>query len=350
MEVRYIEDDGVWNYTLRRSRQTQLLQSWEWGVFQQTIQRPAHRLQVVEDEMVLAALQCFEHQLPTGKRYLYAPRGPVFFTDDTLLFDSIVHNLTCELTQLAKRRGAVFVRLEPSGTAQLELSLFAPLSYRKALSVQPENELFVLTDKEEDVLLSTMHEKTRYNVRLAMKRGVRPRLIETVSYAHRAFPSFWQLLQGTAKRQGIITHERSYYERMVDVLMPKGMIKLLVAESDNEIIAANLLGVFGDTVTYLHGASSFEHRSLMAPYLLHWEAMRYAKEWSCQYYNLGGVSPEGEPEHRWASLTHFKEWFVTLGNTGERVRYLGALDLVTRPLWYRMYGTVRSARRLFRRY
>ncbi|MFA5954362.1 MAG: peptidoglycan bridge formation glycyltransferase FemA/FemB family protein [Patescibacteria group bacterium] len=349
MEVNRIDDDGVWNYALKQSPKSQLLQSWEWGIFQQTLRRKVHHLQLVEDGTVLALLQCFEHTLAAGKRYLYAPRGPVVLVDDPLLFDSIVHHFTRALQELAKSSGAVFVRIEPSGSSQLTAQSFVSLDYRSVPSVQPGNELFVRVNHEEPKLLAAMHEKTRYNIRLALKRGVRTRLIEEFGYARRAFPAFWKLIESTAERQNIKTHDRSYYERMLEVLMPKGVVKMLVAEFENEIICANLLGVFGDTVTYLHGGSSYEHRALMAPYLLHWEGIRITQQSGLRYYNLGGISPEGAVNDKWENLTHFKQGFVTLGETGEHVTYIGGLDLVTRPLWYRMYGTAKKIKKMLHR-
>jgi lipid II:glycine glycyltransferase (peptidoglycan interpeptide bridge formation enzyme) len=189
-----------------------------------------------------------------------------------------------------------------------------------------------------------MHEKTRYNIRLAQKHGVKARLIEQPDYARRVFPFFWNLLQETAKRQRIRTHPRSYYEQMVNVLVPRGVVKLLLAEHDGAIVAVHLLAVFGDTVSYLHGGSSYEHRALMGPHLLHREGVRLAKRFGKMFYNLGGVAPAGYTDHRWATLTRFKEGFGTLGETAVRFTYPGAFDLVFSSLWYTMYTAARAVR------
>lgn len=350
MDIHPVADEGVWDYPLKRAAKSQLTQSWGWGIFQQTLSRRAVRLQVSEGATTFAALQLFEQSLSVGQHYLYAPRGPHILTGGNEDAESITHHILRGVEVEARRSRAVFARLEPHGQDWIVDGSFANSFTKPATNVQPADELHILTTKDESELLAAMQEKTRYNIRLAERRGVRGRLIEDLPYARRVFPLFLKLLNETAKRQGIRTHAGEYYRRMIDILMPRGEVKLYVAEFENEIIVANILGVFGDTVTYLHGASSYSHRSLMAPYLLHWEGIRLAKRLDCARYNLGGVSPTSVSEHPWANITRFKEGFATLEKTGERVHFVPAVDLVTRPFWYRMYATSRSLRRRVRRH
>lgn len=365
MDFRFIDDEYVWNIPLARSGNAQFLQSWEWGIFQQTLGRPAHRVQIIEDEKVMAALQLYEYTLPFGRKYLYASRGPVILTNDSDALGTIMHLMRRVCRDLADESGAVFTRLEPvefysnilqnvgmSGRGEegrerlLEES--KALNVKLGHSVQPKNELAVLVEKEEDILLSAMHEKTRYNIRLAEKHGVRARLIEQLDYSRRVFPFFWNLLQETAERQHIHTYPRSYFEQLLTVLLPRGVAKLHIAEHNNIIIAAHLLTVFGDTVYYLHGGSSHKHRALMAPHLLHWEGVRLAKRLGKAFYNLGGVAPVGAGSHAWANLSRFKEGFVREGETGIHLSYIGGFDLVFSPLWYTMYTAARRTRQLTR--
>lgn len=400
MDFRLIDDEYVWNIPLARVENAQFLQSWEWGIFQQTFGRAVRRLQIVEGETVMAALQLFEYPLPFGKKYLYAPRGPVILSSDPDALSTILHLVHRACRDLARETGAMFARLEsvtfyshilpPSpqqnlgyGRARKNMRIdekeegkgrdglleeLKSFGVQPGHSVQPMDELAVFATSDEDDLLAAMHEKTRYNIRLAAKHGVRARLIEQPEYARRVFPFFWELMQETARRQKIHTHSKEYYERMVDLLVPKGVLKLMVAEYDNKIIAAHLLSVFGDTVYYLHGGSSYADRQLMVPYLLHWEGIRLAKRLEKNYYNFGGISPPspvltdvpvnnernvysakswlsrvgfgGQGRHKghpWQNLTRFKEGFMKVGETGERVHYIGTLDLVFQPMWYRIY-------------
>jgi peptidoglycan pentaglycine glycine transferase (the first glycine) len=321
MVVRFVDDEYVWNIPLEKAKNSQFLQSWWWGVFQQTCGRKAWRLQVVDGDEPIAALQCLAHTLPGGRQYLYAPHGPVFFTDDTSLYETIVQDLYRGLKQILDQEKFVFARIEPVAN-NLDFQLFSPLGFYETKSVQPQDELAAIVTGEEEEILGAMHEKTRYNIRLATKHDVKARLIETPDYARRVLPMFWEMINATANRQKIRLHEREYYQRMAELFVKRGSMKLLIADFENTIIASHLLWVFGDTVYFLHGGSDYEHRNLMAPFALHWEGIRLAKKLGKTYYNFGGK----------------------MGETGERFHYPGGLDLVFQPLWYRMYTAARSAR------
>ena len=112
MDFRFIDDEYVWNIPLASVNNAQFLQSWEWGVFQQTLGRPVHRIQIVEDETVMASMQLFEQALPFKKKYLYAPRGPVLMTDDPDTYETIVHQLNSGVRKLAVKSRAVFFFFE----------------------------------------------------------------------------------------------------------------------------------------------------------------------------------------------------------------------------------------------
>ena len=410
MDFHFIDDEYVWNIPLSSPAVSgaQFLQSWEWGIFQQTFGRAVHRIQIVEGETAMAAMQVFEYPLPFGKKYLYAPRGPVILSNETDLYDTIVQQLCLASREITADKPSLFFRGEPvaSGYSLIRAnkrivesdkleknsdaskageqilyieSVFGSFGFRPGHSVQPMDELAVLAEADEDALLTAMHEKTRYNIRLAAKHGVRARLIEQPDYARRVFPFFWELVQETAKRQKIRTHSKEYYSRMVELLIPRGVLKLMLAEYENKIIAAHLLSVFGDTVYYLHGGSSYDNRQLMAPYLLHWEGIKLAKRLEKKFYNFGGISPPSpvlidvsmsskkdgytvkswlssvgfggqvrHKEHPWQNLTKFKEGFVKYGETGQRLHYVGGLDFVFQPIWYRIYKAARHLQRFTR--
>lgn len=357
MDIRWVDDEYVWNIPLERAPNAQFLQSWEWGVFQQTFGRKAWRVQVFEGDKVIAAMQCLEHALPLGQRYLYAPRGPIILTDDVELYETIAQVLYRAVKKMAEGRGAVFLRIEPVAADNFDPKLFTPHGFQSAAGLQPQDELAVIVAKEEKDLLAAMHEKTRYNIRVAAKHAVRVRIVEQLDYARRFFPKVWELLQATAARQKIRTHERAYYARMLDLFMPKGYMKLMVAEHENTMVAAHLVTLFGDTVYYLHGGSDYEHRALMAPFALHWEGIRLAKREGKTYYNFGGVAPASQAEqisvpsagsHKWENLTRFKEGFVRLGDTGKRFHYHDPADLVYRQPLYAAYETGKKLRSTLR--
>jgi len=107
---------------------------------------------------------------------------------------------------------------------------------------------------------------------------------------------------------------------------------MFIAELGGKIIAANMVVFFGDTVTYVHGASSNQYRNIMAPHVLQWRQIQAAKKEGYKYYDFWGVAPEGQEKHHWAGITRFKKSFG-----GKGVSYLGAYDLILDKFWYTLY-------------
>lgn len=352
MTFRFVDDEFVWNIPLQQAANSQFLQSWQWGVFQQALGRRVVRWQVVEGEEVLAAAQCVLMELAMGKKYWYSPRGPVILTSEAGTLESICHQSVLAMRSVSKTQAVVLWRTEPvSAQSDLLATELSATGFKRGPGLQPKDEFAVKVGEDEATLLAAMHEKTRYNVRLGLKHGVKARLIDLPDYARRMFPMFWELLQNTSERQHIKSHPKSYYQQLIDLLMPRGVIKLLVAERDNEIIAAHLLAVFGDTIYYLYGGSSYEHRQYMAPFVLHFEGMKLAAKLGKTYYNFGGASPVGAgDDHAWAKLTRFKEGFGEPGKTGVRFTYAGGWDLVQSPFWYMLWGATTKGRKLLKRF
>jgi lipid II:glycine glycyltransferase (peptidoglycan interpeptide bridge formation enzyme) len=127
---------------------------------------------------------------------------------------------------------------------------------------------------------------------------------------------------------------------MYRILGQSGFLKMFLAEYQGKIIAANLIILFGDCVTYVHGASGDEYREVMAPHLLQWRQIQAAKKLGFKYYDFWGVAPTGADEkHPWQGITRFKRGFA-----GSEFNYLGARDLILDTFWYRIYKTVQRLR------
>ncbi|MDP3794708.1 MAG: peptidoglycan bridge formation glycyltransferase FemA/FemB family protein [bacterium] len=326
------------------------LQSREWGEFQQAVGRRIQRFAFIDEEMKPweesvqkskirnqsdypkfkdeepgGVIQFAEMPLAPGLRYWYAPRGPVVneyrMTNDelrSLVLETLISKATIP-------HNVLFVRLEPPWR---EGEFVAPPSWQRTASVQPkENWVLDLTPPEAE-LLAAMHPKTRYNVRLAEKEAD---LSIRRGDPAADFDAAWTLLEHTAERQEIRLHPRQYYERML--AMP--IAEIWIAEYKRQPVAAHILIRFGGTFTYLHGGSSYEHRALMAPQLLHWKAIRESKARGYHTYDFGGTDGA-----RWPGLTRFKQGFG-----GRQIVFVGAFDRALRPYWYRLY---RTARRLMR--
>jgi lipid II:glycine glycyltransferase (peptidoglycan interpeptide bridge formation enzyme) len=144
---------------------------------------------------------------------------------------------------------------------------------------------------DDDVILKQMHQKTRYNVRLAQRRGV---VVERRCAEPAAVDDFYRLMQDTAERNAFGIHSRAYYQDFLNLFGNDAV--LLFATVDDGAIAAVLIAArFGKEAIYMYGASSTEHRAHGAAFLLQFEAMRWARESGCETYDLWGI-PEHDPE------------------------------------------------------
>lgn len=170
----------------------------------------------------------------------------------------------------------------------------------------------------------------------------------------RCLDEFLRLVKLTAERNKITSHPEEYYRKMFEIIPPE-IIKLYIAEYEGKVIAANIVVFYGDTATYLHGASDNEYRNVMAPYLLQWQAIQDAKKAGCVKYDFGGVKiaersdltptlsllrrgNKGEV-NSWAGITKFKMGFSP--NT-KPVEFIGSYDMILSPVKYYLYRIIQK--------
>jgi len=331
MEIREIKNQKEWNSLITSQGLSQFLQSWEWGVFQESLGRKLFRLALINEEKENILAQVVRMKLPFGFNYLYIPRGPIFDETKNINYQEMI-NEVCRLTSDNK---TIFLKIEPTFLDNFvdpkKIEIFGQLV--KTPFVQPEQTIIFDLSKREDDLLKGMHSKTRYNIRLAQKRGIE--IKTSFSVSDQDISTFLNLLKITSARDSFRAHPADYYRQMLKVLVSdnqsmvsdKFFIRLYQAEYQGKILAANLVGFFGDTVTYLHGASSDESRQIMAPYLLQWQIILDAKKQGYHYYDFWGID-----EKLWPGVTRFK-----IGFGGKQIKFFGTYDYIISPLVYRLY-------------
>jgi len=315
------------------------LQSSEWRKFQESVGRKTHN--VSSDSFFCNII---EHTLPIVGKYFYIPRGPVMEISKSKCQisnqipnpnDKIKENIL-ELISLAKENGSGWIRIEPASSEILE-AIKSNTQYKvtKAPHDMQPRELFVIDiTKSEEQLLSEMKPKTRYNIKVAQKHGVKILVKKNID-------EFIRLTQIMAKRQGIATHPGEYYKKMCEDCT---CLKMYLAEYEGKIIAANLIVFFGKTCTYLHGASDDQYRNVMAPFLLQWQQILDAKEAGCEKYDFGGVKT-WNMEHgtrnnnSWAGITRFKLGFSPETKSTE---FPGAYDIIINPVRYWVYRRIQK--------
>ena len=329
-----------WNGFVMSSPSSSFLQSWEWGELQRALGFSFWRLVVEKDDEIQASAMVIRRTLPGGYSWLYVPHGPIVSETASARAWPL---LIAELEKLGRDSNSVFIRIEPKivrGSVWMEQEVTNCLhdsGFRKAdHNVQPRHTVVVDLEKPEKNMQAAMHPKTRYNIRLAQKRGVNVRF----SGAEKDIETFLQLSRHVSGRSSFRYHPDDYYRLMCRELAPAGMLQVGIAEHKGKPLAAHVLIYYGNLATYAHGASASKGRALMGPHLLQWESMLRAKERGCTGFDLFGVAPsDAEADHPWAGITRFKEGFG-----GQRVDYIGAYDLALQSAWYWTYTVARKAK------
>lgn len=317
-----IKDGQVWEQFQTARTWSQFTQSWTWGEFRIEHGTVVKRFALIDDTGEwLAAAQLEYRPRRFGSAYWYAPRGPVFSSRlepdrVRLVFTSFIEFLLKE--KLAK---ALFWRFEPAVENGRPEGLM-PVRFRRNDSQNPSSTILLDLTPSQDDLLTAMHQKTRYNIRVAAKHGVTTRLATHAEDVE----IFLNLMDETAKRDEFVQHDRAYLKETYARLQRDGMARIRIAEQNGKPLAANLEILYGDTVTYLYGSSSSEARNLMAPFALHWDALTQAKRDGFLYYDFWGANPESKAafayKDSWDGITRFKR-----GWGGKQVDLYGTWDL-----------------------
>jgi len=312
-----------------------LLQSWRWGEFQKSLGHKIFRLALLDGtgELKAAAL-LIKHELPFEYNYLYSPRGPVV-SSVTELED--LRQLLAEIKVIAQEEKSFMIKVDPPWAVGNEKKLTAAGFRRSETEIQPKCSFIINISKNETELLDQMKPKTRYNIGLAQRRGVKVRISRELADVE----CFWQLMKQTAKRDEFQTHSKDHYKKMFEIFSYDQTLQLFLAEYDHKIVAANLVAFFGNLSTYLHGASADLYRDTMAPYLLQWQAILAAKGLGCHYYDFGGVNGPTYQNKKWEGITRFKTSFASGGAPKE---YVGGYELVLNPVIFAGYKFVKQIR------
>ncbi|MDQ3706670.1 MAG: peptidoglycan bridge formation glycyltransferase FemA/FemB family protein [Chloroflexota bacterium] len=362
-----------WDEDMRRAGAS-LLQSWNWGEFKKQAGWSPLRLGAArrihpESTISLATLSAqvlFRSvpRMPLPISVAYIPRGPVAMPGAEIdqraerAFWAGVH-------KTARKRGAIFLKVEPNIELGKEVTKahvdrkMQALGFQPTGRLQPARTIVLDLDKSEDDLLKAMKPKTRYNLRLAGRRGVVVRRAGTLDDLR----AFYNLLEVTGERDEFGIHTFPYYEQMWKVFGPhadNSALVLLAEHPDEQERAegpiAGLLALkFGREAIYMYGASANRGREHMPTYLLQWEAIRWAREQGCTLYDFWGI-PDAPTEDdadaigtgdsvspvNTRSGLRGVYWFKK-GFGGREIEYPGAYDYVYNRVGYALWMRWRGA-------
>jgi len=344
-------DAKEWNLTIAGLPDPHLLQTWEWAQVKAAYgwtpmpfvwQSSAGGKQNAVAAAMVLKKQVISRGFAARLCVLYCPKGPLLDWGNEPLRNKILD----DLQSFAKKQGAIFLKVDPDvvlGTgipgneeAREENAGEAVMSELKRRGwlfssdqIQFRNTVLLDLSASEEQMLARMKQKTRYNLRLAEKKGVTVRAGKPDD-----LPLLFKMYAETSVRDGFVIRDEDYYRTVWTTFMasPDPACEPLIAAVDGEPVAALSLFRFAHRAYYIYGMSRELHREKMPAYLLQWEAIRRAKAAGCTTYDLWGAPDEfNESDSLWG-VFRFKQ-----GLGGLVVRTLGAWDFPASPFWYKAY-------------
>lgn len=300
-----------------------IIQSWEWGDFRQKTGVDVVRLGRFEGKKLVEALQVTFHKIPHLPWCVgYCPKGNLPSVE-----------LLKEIDKIARGKRTILVKFEPNienDTNSSSTKIIKNLGLIPSPKSVFANYTFIVDlSPSEEELLSKMHSKTRYNIRLSQRHGV---VVEEKNDIE-SFKEFLKLQKQTASRNKFFVHPDSYYIKMWETLSKSGLVSLLVASLKKEKLTAWVIFKFKDTAYYPYGGSSLKYKEAMASNLIAWEALRIARKNHFKTFDMwGAVAPNTPSSDPWYGFHRFKE-----GYGGKLVSFIGAYDLVTNPGLYKIF-------------
>ena len=345
-----------WNDLISKLPEPHFLQTWEWS--QVKAKYGWEPLPFTWETS--AAAMILKRTIPirglsARLSALYAPKGPLLDWTN----ESLRKRVLDDLQSFAKKQGAIFLKVDPDvvlgtgipgadgsteerGGAVAQSELTRRGWTYSSDQIQFRNTAIIDLTASEEEMLARMKQKTRYNVRLAAKKGVTVRIgtADDLSMLYKMYAE-------TSARDGFVIRDEGYYQTVWRLFMSnvegqrsstvygQPSAVPLIAEVDNEPVAGIFLFMFAGRAYYVYGMSRDAHREKMPTYLLQWEAMKRAKAAGCALYDLWGA-PEvfNESDSMWG-VYRFKD-----GLGGRVVRALGAWDYAPNRLWYKMYSEI----------
>ena len=316
---------------------TKFLENYERCNFQQSLEwakvKTSWKREVIlaedNNKKIIGSLMVWVRKIPIFGNIMYSARGPVCDIHDMEVLQQLAEGAKI----LAKKYNAIVLRIEPDIKSDDEQ--FKNIMLQLGFSIKDNAKNFRdeiqpryvfrldTKGKTEDEIFKAFHQKTRYNIRLATKKGV------TIKDGTKEdLKDFHKIMITTGIRDGFITRPLEYFEKMYDELGPEHM-KILMAYYDNEPISGVIPIMYGNKTWYLYGASSNEHRNLMPNYLLQWEMIKIALNRKSDIYDLRGVPGIADDSN---GLYRFKKGFGA-----EYTEFVGEVYMPYKPLMYNLY-------------
>ena len=359
-------ESNSWNSIISKLSNPHFLQTHEWGQVKAkygwspvygvwtadgkfSVFTDADNWSLNTDNCVAAALilkrQILRNGFAARLSIIYSPKGPLLDWTNEVLRNHVLD----DLQTFARKQGAIFLKIDPDvvlGTGipnspddaldnggQTMMSELKSRGWGYASDqIQFKNTVLVDLNPSEEEILGRMKQKTRYNIRLAEKKGVSLRVGTKDD-----LPMLYKMYAETSLRDGFVIRDEGYYQTVWNLFMNSSepTCEPLIAEVNGEPVAAIFVFYFAGRAYYVYGMSRDAHREKMPTYLLQWEAMKRAKAKGYMVYDLWGAPDVFDESDSMWGVYRFKE-----GLGGNVIRTLGAWDFTPNPLWYKLYSEI----------
>lgn len=335
--MRLVDDTNREKYVefLQSHKKGHFLQSPEWAKLKSEW---TNEVLLVEDEKgnIKGSMSILIRKVPYFKStMMYSPRGPVCDIHDK----EVIKELVAGIKELAQKYNAFILKVDPDVPSSDEefKTIVKECGFKIKENVKDFTEVIQpryvfrlnVENKTEEELLKSFHEKTRYNIRLAGRKGVTIR-----DGGREDLKDFYRIMKETGNRDDFLIRPLEYFEQMYDC-MGKEYLRVIMADYNGKPISGAIAIYYGNKVWYLYGASSNENRNVMPNYLVQWEMIKWAIEKKCDIYDFRGVSGHVDEHHPQYGIYKFKKGF-----NGDFVEFVGELYMVFKPITNFAFNTL----------
>lgn len=312
------------------------IQTWDWGDFQISQGHKIYHLGVFDQEKMVSAYSVSFHKIPRTKYSIGTIlRGP-----------NIDQDMLDNITKIASNENAIFVKFEPdvyqrtytpdlTPTTLIQNYSFSNLVVSPKSAFYPYSYVVDLAQTEEQ-LLASLSSKTRYNIKIANRHGVK---VEEMTN-DQGFEIYLKLLFETTRRQGFYLHSEQYHRDLWRILKNTGKVHIMLASYQGQVLSAFMLFVQKDKLFYPYGSSSGVHKEVMAQNLLMWETVMFGKNHQLKSFDMwGSLGPDAKETDNGYGFHRFKQ-----GYGGQLVQFVGTYDLVINPQLYQLYNLMDKIR------
>ncbi len=335
--VKEIEKKTEWEKFITLHEESNFLHSFNWGEFHQNLGKTIKRVGFFENDKLVGVMLCIVEKAKRAT-YLTIPGGPLLDFDNTDLTNAFKQTAK----DIAKEQNCSFIRVRAQiPENEKNNKIFENLGFKYApMHLHAELTRQLDLTKSEEQLMIEMRKTTRYEIRQAQKLEIKI----TTSTDLNDIEEFYNLQKETAQRQKFVEFDKRFLKEQFEVFAADKQVLLYTAYLGKVKLAQAFVIFYNQEADYHYGASTIDGRQYPGAYLVQWEAIKEAKKRGMKRYNLWGVAPEQQTDHRFWGVSVFKRGFG-----GEDLEYLHARDLVINPISYKLNQAIELTRKKLRR-